>query len=180
MKYIAFIVILISFSAGRAESFMPVMHGGAREIGLRGHWDPNGAMGTEFDISGGYGFFPADNFLVGASAGYAMYQDSVSGMSAYTRLWTLGGFMEYHFDIGTLTFPYAGVEAGFASGKLSGAGSLGAFFYGPRVGMKYFISEKLAVDLALKYIMAADDIFLNRGEMEDSDLFVTFGMRAVF
>lgn len=180
MRNIALLLCLVCLSAGTAECFRPALHKGTQEVSVTGYWDPDGAMGSEFDVSGSYGMFIMDNLLAGGMAGYASYEDSVSGMTADTRIWMLGGFMEYHVDLGMLTVPYAGLELGFASYKISGAPAESSFFYGPKVGMKYFLSEKVALDFALKYLIASDDIFLNKGEFENTDVFVTFGVRALF
>lgn len=180
MKKIALLSCFLLFFAGSAECFRPALGRGTQEVSVRGYWDPEGALGMEFDISGSYGYFLMDNLLAGALAGYASYEDTVTGFNSDTRIWMLGGFLEYHFDIGMLTVPYAGLEAGYASYRLFGAPSESSFFYGPKAGMKYFLSENVALDMALKYLIATDDIFLNKGELENRDLFVTFGVRALF
>lgn len=180
MRKFAAVLCLVCLFAGAADCFRPALDRGVQEVSVRGFWDPDGALGSEFDISGSYGMFLIDNLLAGGLASYASYEDSVTGTSADTRIWMLGGFLEYHMDLGMLTVPYGGLEVGYASYKIAGGSSENAFIYGPKVGMKYFLSEKVAIDLALKYMLASDDIFLNKGEFESSDLFVTFGVRALF
>ncbi len=180
MKNIALLLCLVFLFAGAAECYRPSLYKGTQEVSVRGYWDPDGASGTEFDVSGSYGMFLIDNLLAGGLVGYTYFEDSISGMSADTRIWMLGGFMEYHVDLGMLTVPYAGLELGFASYKIFGAPAESSFFYGPKVGMKYFLSDSVALDIALKYLIASDDIFLNKGEFENTDVFVTFGVRALF
>jgi len=177
MKISVVLCILLLF-AGSAECLHPNLGKGMREISVQGFWDPEGAYGTEFDLTGAYGLFIADKLEIGALASYAYYGDSDEG--AALRIWFMGGFFEYNLDLGMLTVPYAGFETGYASYSAGGGLYGGAVVYGPKAGMKYFLSDNVAVDFAFKFMMANDDIFVKRGGYDNSKIYAVFGIRALF
>ena len=173
-----FFVLAIAAAFAASVCAQPAIQEGTRELIVEGGWDPDGASGTELDLTVGYGVFVRDAIEVGGLLGYTSYEDAYGAGSDWKVL-AIGGFAEYHFDMASMTVPYIGAEVGYTSYE---AGSLddSTFVYGPKVGVKYFITDNVAVDVALTYMLAGEDIFVNDGILEDNDLSLSFGIRAMF
>jgi opacity protein-like surface antigen len=130
------------------------------------------------DLTLGYGVFTRDAVEVGGLVSYLSYEDA-GGAGVDLKGWELGGFAEYHFDMATMTVPYIGARVEYVKAEL-GSWDESAFVYGPRAGIKHFITDNVAVDVALMYMLATEDIFTNEGVLEDNDLSLVFGIRAMF
>ncbi len=156
----------------------PSIQEGTREFSIEGGWDPDGAAGAELELSFGYGVFIRDALEVGGLLSYLSYEDA-GGPGVDAKGWELGGFVEHHFDMATMTVPYVGARVEYVKVEL-GSWDESAFVYGPRAGVKHFIADNVAIDIALTYMLATEDIFINEGVAEDSDLSLSFGIRAMF
>ena len=162
-----FFVLAIAVAFATVVCAQPTIQEGTRELIVTGGWDPDGAAGTELDLTVGYGVFVRDLIEVGSLLSYASNDT--------TTLWGLGGFAEYHFDMATMTVPYVGLRVAYIDYDVDTT-----FEYGPRVGVKHFIADNVAIDVALQYTMAGEKVFNNDGTLEDSDLSLEFGIRAMF
>jgi opacity protein-like surface antigen len=151
---------------------------GTREFSISGGYDPDGVVGSELDLELGYGVFVRDAIEVGGRLGYISNESAGLG-GVDSKIWALDGFVEYHFDMASMSVPYVGATLGYSNYD-TGALDDGCLVYGPMVGVKYFIADNVAVDIALKYLLAGEEIFRNEGVMEDSDLKLSFGIRAMF
>lgn len=145
----------------------PSIQEGTRELSLSGSWDPESAAGSTIALDVGYGVFVRDLIEVGGLLSYAD-NDIVT-------TWGLGGFAEYHFDMATMTVPYVGLRLEYIDYDVDTT-----FQYGPRAGVKHFISDNVAIDIALQYTIAGEDIFNDDGTLEDTNLALVFGLRAMF
>ncbi len=145
----------------------PSIQEGTRELSLSGSWDPEGAAGAAIALDVGYGVFMRDLIEVGGLLSYAD--------NGIVTTWGLGGFVEYHFDMATMTVPYVGLRIEYIDYDVDTT-----FQYGPRAGVKHFITDNVAIDIALQYTIAGEDIFNNDGTAEDTDLALVFGLRAMF
>ena len=173
-----YFVLAIAMAFATTVCAQPAIQEGTRELLIGGGWDPEGAAGTEMDLEVGYGVFVRDAIEVGGLLGYTSYEDAYGSGNDWKVL-AIGGFVEYHFDMDSMTVPYVGAEIGYTSYE---AGTLddSAFVYGPKVGVKHFITDNVAVDAALSYMLATEDIFNNDGTVEDNDLSLSFSIRAMF
>ena len=172
------LVMAIALAFATVVCAQPAIQEGTREFSIEGGWDPDGATGAALDLTVGYGVFMRDALEVGGLVSYASYED-YGGTGIDWKEWELGGFVEYHFDMASMTVPYIGARVAYAKYEL-GTWDENAVVYGPRVGIKYFIADNVAVDIALTYLLASEDIFINDGVYEDNDLSVSFGIRAMF
>ena len=169
-KYLAVAIVAALATFVYAQ---PSIDEGTRELSLEGGWDSDGPTGTELDLSVGYGIFMRDALEVGGIVGY---ESTIDGDS---KSWRLGAFVEHHFDMATMTVPYVGARLVYASYD-NPVTDEGAIEYGPRVGVKHFIADNVAIDIALQYMFATEDVFVNDGVAEDTDLSIVFGIRAMF
>ena len=176
-KYLVAAIIVAALATFAYAQPLPWLYEGTREFIVEGGWDPEGSTGTEIELSAGYGIFLRDLFEVGGLLNYASYEDA-GGPGVDSKSWGLRGFVEYHFDMVSATVPYIGTRAGYVNCENSLDES--AFVYGPRIGVKYFIADNVALDAALGYELATEDIFANDGKAEDSNLSLQFGIRAMF
>ncbi len=161
-----FVVAIVAALATFVHA-QPSIQEGTRELSLSGSWDPEGAAGATISTDVGYGVFVRDLIEVGSLVSYAS--------NDITTTWGLGGFAEYHFDMANMTVPYVGLRLEYVDYDVDTT-----FQYGPRAGVKHFIAENVAIDVALQYTMAGEDIFYNDGTWEDTDLALVFGLRATF
>jgi hypothetical protein len=51
--------------------------------------------------------------------------------------------------------------------------------YGGRAGLKYFISDNIAIDFAFSYKASGNDVFISDYEMENAYPSFSFGLRAM-
>jgi len=161
-----FVVVIVAALATFVHA-QPSIQEGTRELSLSGGWDPDTAAGATIALDVGYGVFVRDLIEVGSLLSYASDDN--------TTLWGLGGFAEYHFDMATMTVPYVGFRLAYVDYDVDTT-----FQYGPRAGVKHFIADNVAIDIALQYTMAGEDIFNNDGTVEDTDLALVFGLRVMF
>ena len=173
-----YLVAVMMMAMATVVCAQPSIMEGTREFSISGGYDPDGASGTELDLELGYGVFVRDGVEVGGLVGYASYEDAGGPGDDY-KAWLLGGFVEYHFDMASMSVPYVGARIAYANEEI-GAWDESAFVYGPRVGVKHFIADNVAIDIALEYLLASEDIFVNDGVLEDNDLSISFGIRAMF
>ena len=166
-----FFVMAIALAFATAVCAQPTIYEGTRELLIAGGWDSDGETGTELDLTVGYGVFVRDAIEVGGTLGYESLSDGD------WKVMAIGGFVEYHFDMASMTVPYVGAKIGYASYEVPDES---VFEYGPRVGVKYFIADNVAVDVGLTYMLATEEVFVNDGVYEDNDLSLSFGIRAMF
>jgi hypothetical protein len=80
---------------------------------------------------------------------------------------------EYNHALGETLVPYVGVEAGYRSLTYLDVEE-SAFVYGARGGLKVFIADNVAVEIAAAYKLAGSEVYVNDFVLEDSDL--TYGV----
>ena len=160
----------------------PMLDKGTKEVGLTGNVDfqgPNG--GVDVDLSGTYGWFISPLTEVGVFASYArLYDGDVSNYS-------LGVFGEYNLlRTNAISFksvvPYIGADLGLSwtNTDLPGEEDQNALIFVPKVGLKWFFRDYVAVDANFFVAMATDDIYLNDGTLDSTDVGMKFGLRVFF
>ena len=174
-KYLVAVMVMAMATVVYAQ---PSIMEGTREFSISGGYDPDGAAGSELDLTLGYGVFVRDALEIGGILGYMSYEGAGAAGGDY-KLWALGGFVEYHFDMASMSVPYIGARIAYENYD-TGVLDDSSLVYGPRVGVKYFIADNVAIDIALQYLLASEEIFVNEGVAEDNDLSISFGIRSMF
>ena len=153
----------------------PMIQEGTREIGLEGYWDNKGPGGTDMEVGLTYGVYWRDEIEFGAILDYASTVDG-----DYKR-WDVFLFAEKDFDMGGMTVPYVCAKLGWGKDEIVPTDySETAFIYGPRVGVKQYLSDNVALDIGLEYMFSSEDFWNNEGTYESNDLRISYGVRASF
>jgi len=165
-----YLVLSMVLAMAVGVSAQPLLMEGTREWMVEANYDPEGPGGTEYSLGVGYGVFMRDALEVGGIFTYSSADDGDN------KTMGIEGLAEYHFDRGTMMVPYVGARIGWNKWETVAADN-DAMVYGPRVGVKQFLADNVAIDIALEYMMASDDIFVNDGEVEDTNMEIVVGMR---
>ncbi len=184
-KYVVMVMVMAMTVVAYGH---PLIQEGVRELIISGGWDPKGVTGQEVDLEIGYGVFVTDAIELGGTVSYASVEDAGTTLTGGVlqsyddQTWEFTGLLDYHFDIrfeiATMTVPYVGLRVGYV--QYEAATDEDAIVYGPRVGVKHFVTDSIAVDVGLSYMFATEDIFVNEGTAEDTDISIDFGIRVLF
>lgn len=145
---------------------------GTQELRLQGGLDFTSAFGTDLSIDLGYGYFVTDYVEVGGLFSFGD-NDLVSLLGA-------GVFSEYNFDTMTSVVPFAGGQIAFNQVDLNGFGDENALTLALYGGVKFFITEDLAISTRFVMEQATADIYLDDGKPDDFDYGIDFGLRYFF
>ena len=147
---------------------------GTKAIQFSGSLDLDSADGTVIDFNLGYGVFVVDQVEVGV-------RGNIYDSDSATR-WGLGAFSEYNWIMETAWVPYAGLALDYQDSDVNiGAGTTdNALQVGGRVGVKYFLTEGLAIDSAYVFNWATEDIYLEDQSVSDTESLFAFGLRYYF
>ena len=153
----------------------PMLQEGVREIGLEGYWDSKGPTGKEIAVGVTYGVYWRDEIELGAILDYGSTADGDN------KEWKIFLFAEKDFDMGGMTVPYICAKLGWGKTKDTAADlDVSAFLYGPRVGIKQYLSDNVALDVGIEYMFSAKDFFNNAATYEKNDLIISYGVKAFF
>jgi hypothetical protein len=173
MKKILSLVALTAIAfTSLAQANNAAMAQGTQELRLQGGIDFKSAAGTDLAVDLGYGYFISDYLEIGGLFSFGD-NDAVS-------LLGLGAFAEYNLDTMTSFVPFAGGQLSFSQVDIRGAGDETALSLGLYAGVKFFITEDLA--LAARFLMeqATEDIYLDDRGADDFDYGIDFGLRYFF
>ena len=179
-KYLALIVAATLVGAAWAQaaeksSGNPALKTGVREVALSGNYDPDAADDYSLNLNAAYGQFVIDNLELGVRG---LYKGS-----DHIDIEGIQGFAEYNLDLGSKWVPYGRVAAGWLGGQVSDPNttndeSADTSAFAVAGGVKYFITEWVALGADVEYTKASDDIFVNDdGELEDDDVEVNLSLR---
>ncbi|MBU4199328.1 MAG: hypothetical protein KKG09_04790 [Verrucomicrobia bacterium] len=166
MKKIIVLTMLLSALTG----FGAAIQQDTMEIGLNGTLDFenfNGKVQTENQLSLGY--FVIDDVQVGGIANLACEGSDIG--------WGLGPYGEINFDLDSAMVPYVALRLTANFGNYYKSDHLLAEGAG---GLKFFLSESVALAAELYYDLASKDIFNNNGREQSSDFGLHFGIRSYF
>lgn len=138
-----------------------------QEFRVEGEFNPETANGTDFQVGLTYGLFVADNIEIG---GHITYHDNNS-----SSLFSAGPFAELNFDIGGEMVPFLGLSVDYAHGD-AGAENHDALAFTGYGGVKYFLSENVAIQARLALDLATDKIYAKSNKAESTDITVDLGM----
>ncbi len=153
-----------------AALFSMPLDEGEREIimsGMVGYKTPAGKTG--YDVNLALGYFLLDDWEVGP--GLIVVGDGADNG------WGLGGFTEFNFNFGMAFVPYVGAHLHYLDGDYF---RKNVFRLAGVFGVKYFLTENVAIDAALQYLYATDDIYKDDESWRNYDFGLSFGVRAFF
>lgn len=145
---------------------------GTQELLLNGGIDIDSPAGTSIALESGYGYFVADYVEVGGLFGFAN-DDILTSVN-------VGGFAEYNIETETNVLPFLGsrlrlVYADLDVGPESNSETAVALgLYG---GVKFFVTEELAVSVRALVETATEDIYVENDEVSNVDVGIDFGLR---
>ena len=152
MKKLLLAAVLVVMMTASSFAF-PMIQEGAREIELDFYF-----VDSDWEIGIGYGVFMTDEILVGGRFDYIDWMD----------IWMVSAHAEYHWNMGTMTVPYAAAVLAYADFDFDTL-----FLYGPKVGIKHFITDYLAIDLNAQYLFSNEDFY-------EEELEISAGLRVLF
>lgn len=183
MKKVLWIVLpAILLFIGTAEAqdqnrIAPMLEKGTKELGFNGYIDFEGPSGGfDIDLDMRYGYFLNRIIEIG---GFGNYSRTMDGDVVR---YGLGGFAEYHmFDSSwARTIPYFGADLGLYALNWTAGENQNALAFVPRIGIKWFFRDYVAVDANFYLGLATEDIYVNDNSSDKYDLGIKFGLRVYF
>lgn len=163
-------VVAMVLAAAVSAVFAQSIEQDTMEVILNGSVDfqtPGGKAG--YDINLALGYFVIDNLEVGP--GFNVVSDGSDNG------WGLGGFTEYNFNLDMPLVPYVGAYLHYVSGDYYSESALQ--FMGA-LGLKFFLSESVALGGAFQYRYANKDVYNNDGSWQNTDYGLALDVRAFF
>ena len=144
-----------------------------KEIGVAGGVDFDTAFGTEIDLTLKGGYFWIDYLAFGGLIG-VFDNDAV-------KAWELGAFAEYNFVLEAPVIPYIGAALSYGTteveianqAKMDESAAIGSF----NVGIKYFITDDVALDTDFVFRIASSEVFPEDDKISDTDIQWRIGLR---
>ncbi len=163
-------IIVIAMMLSALTGFGTVIQQDTIEIGLNGSLDFenfNGKVATAGQLSLGY--FVLDDIQVGGITGWGYDGDNFG--------WGLGPYGEINFDLDSAIVPYIAIRMTANFGDyhrsdhllIEGAG-----------GVKFFLSESVALAGELFYDLASKQVFINNERDQNTDIGLRVGIRSYF
>ncbi len=170
MKKIAALIAAVALASQAHATSIAL---GTQELQLNGGIDFDSVSGTAISLDVGYGYFIADYLEVGGLLGFSD-DDFVTSISA-------GGFVEYNIETETTAVPFIGsslriVDVDLDTGLVEEGETAGAL--GLYAGVKFFVTEDMAVSVRALAETATEDIYVeDDGQVENVDFRIDFGLR---
>jgi hypothetical protein len=140
------------------------------EIGLNGTVDFENANGKVAVLSQlSLGYFVINDIQVGGLANFACEGTDIG--------WGLGPYGEVNFDLDSIVVPYVALRLTANFGEYYTSDHLLAEGAG---GLKFFLSESVALAAEFFYDLASKSVFNNNGREQSSDFGLHFGVRSYF
>ncbi|MFO7963016.1 MAG: hypothetical protein R6U50_03760 [Desulfobacterales bacterium] len=180
MKKIAYFALIgmfvLALSDAATAQTDALIEKGTQEIGLSGMIDFDGPEGgVDVDISASYGMFYFNDFQeIGAFASWSRESDGDVNRIA------LGAFLEHHLPYQSHLYPYVGSDLGILFADIDTGDDEVTILIEPRVGVKWFLRNYVAIDTNLFLSWATDDIYVNDGDLEQWDAGLKMGLRVYF
>lgn len=167
--------IMFSLSNAFAQSPEP---DGKSQLSLQGSLDFQGANGDNTDIQVGYGWYIDDATLIGGEYRWILIEDIAPGENDYRA--QQAGFVAERLFIGdSALVPYVGGEIGFRNSRFEDLDESG-LVYGGRLGIRYFLTESVAVDVSANLLFSDKQVFIVDFDAEDQYVYPSFGLKAIF
>jgi len=154
-------------------SFAQMLSKGTMELDISGNYDPKGAAGNQVFTALGFGYFVIDNLEL-AAAGAFIYDDYEIGYHP-----AIGA--QYNINLGCKLVPFVGINLGWGFWDYKDVEDTDGFVYGAEAGLKYFITESLALSASVDYDLSPSKIWMEKdGKMIDNNFGVNWGLRYFF
>lgn len=180
MLWIVLPAILLFIGTAEAQDqyrTAPMLDKGIKDVGFNGFIDFEGpAGGLDVDLDVRYGYFLARDIEVGGFGNYSRQMDGD------VVRYGLGGFAEYHlfsYSWGR-TIPYLGADLGLFALDWDAGENQNALAFVPRIGIKWFFRDYVAIDTNLFLGLATDKVYINDNDSDRYDLGIKFGLRVHF
>jgi len=173
-------ILIVGGTAAAQERTVPMLREGVKELGLRGWIDFEGqAGGVDVIAEALFGYFLNRHLEVGGLVNYSRQIDGD------VINYDIGAFAEYHiFGVRWVGFaetvPYFGASLGLGFLDYEDGEDQSALTFIPRVGVKWFFRDYVAIDTNLFLALASDDIYVNDGSADSYDIGMRFGLRVLF
>lgn len=140
------------------------------ELRLGGNMDFDNPSGKfDFMLDTGIGYFVLDNIEAGGLIAWA-YDGSHFGYG-------IGGFGEFNIDVDSMAMPYVGMKLQYFFGDFYVKNFVNVEFTG---GVKFFLSEEVAIFTELYYDLASESAYINDNEAKSYDVGMRLGVRCYF
>ena len=173
-------ILVIGGTAAAQERTLPMLREGVKEIGINGFIDFEGTDGdVDVELNALYGYFLNRHLEIGGLLSYSRQIDG--GVINYG----IGAFAEYHiFGVRWVGFaetvPYFGASVGVGFLDSDFQENESALTFIPKVGVKWFFREYVALDTNIFLALASEDIYVNDGSSDSYDFGMRFGLRVLF
>jgi hypothetical protein len=177
------IMVLATTAAAQDQMAVdPLLQQGVKELGLRGDIDLEGTQGDiDVNLTASYGYFYQRDLELGIFGNFSRVLDG--DIMSYS----VGVFGEYHLFGSSMvgfarTVPYLGADLGlaFLDTDFENEDDESALVFVPRVGIKWFFRDYVAVDTNVFLALASDDIYINDGDADPYDVGINIGLRVYF
>jgi len=144
------------------------------ELRLGGKMDFSDADGhTDFLVESGLGYFILDNIALGGLVDLG-YDGRHLGLG-------LGGYGEYNVDVNSYLMPYGALRAQLCTGGYyRQVADHNFLLVEPAAGMKFFVSENLAIFTELYLAVATEKAWLDNDSPKRHDTGLKAGLRCYF
>jgi hypothetical protein len=162
--------------ASSAMAQAPLLQRGVKELALSGAFDFEHEGDPTLDLNVRYGYFIQNLLEVGGFV-------DLSGDFDDVFRYGLGGFGELHFSpiMVASAVPYVGADLALTFVDTDLGEDNAALVFRPRVGLKWFIREYVAIDTSFFVALATDDVFQNnRDDLDPYDIGLRLGLRVYF
>jgi len=140
------------------------------ELRLGGNVDFDNPSGKfDFLVDTGLGYFVLDDIEFGGLATWG-YNGNDFGYG-------IGGFGEFNLDLDVFIMPYIGMKLQYFFGDFYVKNFVNVQFDG---GLKFFLSEAVAIYTELFYDLASENAYINNNEAKSYDVGMNMGIRAYF
>lgn len=168
-----FTIIVVFSLATIVAGYAQLLKQGTKELDFEGNWDPKGAAGNQFWTGIGFGYYVIDNLEL-VAAGAFIYDDYEIGYHP-----AVGA--QYNFNLGYKLVPFIGINLGWGIWDYKDVEDTDGFVYGGEAGVKYFITEGLALSVSFDYDQSAGKIWMEKdGKMVDNNWGPRWGLRYNF
>lgn len=155
------------------SGYAQLLSQGTMELDITGNFDPKGSAGSQIWAGLGCGYYVIDNLEVDAA--FAFINDDYE--TGYHP--AIGS--QYNFNLGYKLVPFVGINLGWGIWNYKEIEDENGFVYGGEAGLKYFLTDSLALSAAVDYDQSAGDIWMEKdGKMVDHNWGVNWNLRYNF
>ena len=161
-KLVIALAICFALTSVTWAQSVPALDQGTKELKLYGSYDGNHPLDYSLILAGGFGYFVMDNLELSGILGWQS-NDLADALE-------LGLVADYHFNLGSPWVPflelgvlYAAVEIDDDVYNVSSEPDEDAWLARFGAGVKYFVTDNVAISLTGIYDYASADIYATQG-----------------